>query len=122
MVWLEVINVRSAGIVEAGKILDLCRQIIESLAFETALRLKVFCNANYATDISIQLQWKSDPGGASILGTEISSACQGLGLISHTVWFEQEGLTVDTPEMSAAKKAAEREGNGKYVAWSSGIR
>lgn len=68
MVWLEMINIRSAGVIEARKVLELCRQIVESTAFDTALRIQVFCNAAYTTDISIHLQWKSDPGAVSILG------------------------------------------------------
>lgn len=108
MVWLETINIRSAGIGEARKVLDLCRQIVESTPFDTALRLKVYWNATYMTDISIHLQWKSDPGAMSILGKEVSSALQDLGLISHTVWIEQEELTtIDTSEKSPSEQAAE---------------
>ncbi|SPF34122.1 hypothetical protein SBDP1_120022 [Syntrophobacter sp. SbD1] len=90
MDWLETVNIRSAGVIEAGKVLDLCRQIFESTAFETALKLKVFCNAKYATDISIHLQWKSDPGPSSVLGSQLSSVLGDFGLISRTLWIEQE--------------------------------
>lgn len=90
MIWLERINICSSGIVEARKVLELCEQIVESTAFDTELRVKVFCNTTHATDISIHLLWKSDPGAVSLLGREVGSALLDLGLISHTVWTEQE--------------------------------
>jgi hypothetical protein len=90
MVWLETINIRSAGIIEARKVLELCTQIAESAAPDTALGVKVFCNVAYATDISIHLQWTSEPGASSVLGNELTSALRDLGLISHTMWIEQE--------------------------------
>lgn len=90
MAWLEMISIRTAGIVEAGKVFDICREFFQSSAVEKLLKLTVYCNARYATDISIHLQWKSDPGAGSILGGEVSAALGGLGLISHTMWVEQE--------------------------------
>jgi hypothetical protein len=90
MIWLETINIRMAGAIEAGKALDLCRQIFESIAFETAVKLKVFSNAKYATDISIHLEWKSDPGPSSVLGSHLVSAITDFGLISSNLWIEQE--------------------------------
>ncbi len=90
MIWLEMISIRTAGIVEAGKVFEICRQVFQSIAVEKLLKLSVFCNARYATDISIHLQWKSDPGYGSILGSELSTAIGDLGLISHTLWIGQE--------------------------------
>ncbi len=90
MVWLETISIRSAGITEAREVLELCSQIAESTAPDTALGVKVFCNVAYATDISIHLQWNSDPGPSSVLGNELTATLRDFGLISHTVWIEQE--------------------------------
>lgn len=92
MIRLEMISTRAAGIIEAEKILEICRQTHQSIAGEKLLKMTVFCNTKYATDISIHLQWKSDPGTGSLLGRELSSALAGLGLISHTLWIEQEEL------------------------------
>jgi hypothetical protein len=106
MIWLERINICSPGIVEARKVLDLCKQILESTAFETELRLRVFRNTTYSTDISIHLLWKSDPGAVSILGREVDAALQDLGLISHTIWIEQEELTlVDASTIYSSQKS-----------------
>ncbi len=96
LIWLEIISIRAAGIEEAGKVFEICRQMVQSIAVGKQLNLAVFCNARYATDISIHLEWKSDPGSASVLGSEVSSALGDLGLISHTLWVEQEELDTDT--------------------------
>ena len=90
MIWLEIISVRTAGVIEAGKVFDLCTRSFQSIAVEKLLKLAVYRHAIYATDISIHLQWESDPGPWSILGSEVSSALGDLGLISHTLWIEQE--------------------------------
>ncbi len=90
MIWLEMISVRTAGIIEAGKVFEICRHMFQFIEDEKLLKLTVFSNAKYATDISIHLQWKSDHGSGSILGREISSALRDLGLVSHTLWIEQE--------------------------------
>jgi hypothetical protein len=92
MMWLEMISTRAAGMIEAEKILEICKQTHQSIAGEKLLRMTVFCSTRYPTDISIHLQWKSDPGSGSLMGRELSSALAGLGLISHTLWIEREEL------------------------------
>jgi hypothetical protein len=74
--------------------LDICRQMYLSIASNKLLKMTIFCNARYATDISIHLQWKSNPGDESVLGISITEALGNLGLISHTLWVEQEDLAV----------------------------
>jgi len=94
MRWLEMINIRTARVIEAARIIELCRQNFQSMAHEKLLKLTVYCSAMYTTDISIHLQWNSDPGPESILGSEVSAALRDLGLISHTLWIEQEEFSV----------------------------
>jgi len=106
MIWLEIISIRTAGIIEAGKVFDICRQMFQSIADEKLLKLTVFFNARYATDISIHLHWKSKAGYKSILGMEVSSALGNLGLISHTLWIEhEEVITGAKSELVSAKTA-----------------
>ncbi len=95
MIWLETINIRTGGINDAGKVFETCREIFQSVAAENLLKLRVFSNAKYTTDIGIHFQWSSNPGPASILGTMVSSAIGDLGLISHTLWVEEEALGTD---------------------------
>lgn len=90
MIWLEIISIRTAGIIETGKVFEICRHMFQSIADEKLLKWTVFCSAKYATDISIHLQWKSESGSGSILGGEMTSALSDFGLINHTVWIEQE--------------------------------
>ncbi len=90
MTWLEIISIRTAGLREAGRVFKICSRIFQSISIEKLSNLTVFCNARYATDISIHLHWKSDPGQRSVLGLEVVSALKDLGLISHTLWIEQD--------------------------------
>ena len=94
MIWLELISLRAADLIEAEKAFEFCRESFQSIAAEQLLKLTVYCNAQYITDMSIHLQWKSDPGPGSILGKEVSSALKDFGLVSHTLWIEQEDLIV----------------------------
>lgn len=90
MKWLETINIRAARVTDAAKVIELCRQSLQSTAVEKLLKLTVYCSARYATDISMHLEWECDPGSVSVLGRGLSAALGDLGLISHTVWAVQE--------------------------------
>jgi hypothetical protein len=93
MTYLETINIRTAGPIEAAKVLELCSETFQSIAVDQLMKVAVYSNAAYATDISIQLQWKSDPGSESVLGRALREALGDLGLINHTTWAEHEELT-----------------------------
>ena len=90
MIWLETISIRAAGIIEAEKVLDIWNQFHLSTACDKLLEMTIFRNVKYATDISIHLQWKSNPGNESILGRQLSSELENHGLISHTIWIQEE--------------------------------
>jgi hypothetical protein len=90
MTWLEMINVRTARVIEAERVIELCRQSFQSLAVEKLLALTVYCSAKYPTDISIHFEWESDPRPGSILGSVVSSALKEFGLVSHTLWIKQK--------------------------------
>jgi len=92
MIWLEMISIRTAGTTETKRALEICRQVYLAIVGETLLRAAVFCNIKYPTDISVHIYWKSDPGTGSVLGRELSSALEDLGLINYTIWSEQEEL------------------------------
>ena len=97
MIWLEMISIRTAGIIEAGKVFEICRQMFQVIADEKLLKLTVFSNARYSTDISIHLWWKSDTGSESFSGRAIREALRDFGLISHTVWAKQEEAITKEP-------------------------
>ena len=106
MTWLEIISIRTAGINEARKVLKICSQILGSISVEKLLKGTVFSNVRYATDISIHLHWKTNPGYGSILGSEVSSAIEDLGLINHSLWVEQEEAVTGAASEPASSKAA----------------
>lgn len=94
MKWLETINIRTARVTDAAKIIELCRQSFQSIAVEKLLKLTIYHSAKYATDIGIHLEWESDPGLKSVLGGSINEVLGDLGLTSHTLWIEHERFTV----------------------------
>jgi hypothetical protein len=57
----------------------------------------VYFSAKYSTDISIHLEWASNPGSESFSGRAICEALRDLGLISHTVWAKQEEAITREP-------------------------
>ncbi|MHC1727833.1 MAG: hypothetical protein AB9866_17825 [Syntrophobacteraceae bacterium] len=95
MIWLEMVSIRTAGSLESGRILEICRECCRSISSGELLKVTVYSNTRYESDVSIHLQWRSDPGPWSILGREIISALSDLGLISHTFWVEQENFPAD---------------------------
>ena len=97
MTWLETINIRTARVTEATKVIELCRQHFQSIAVEELSKLSVYCSANYSTDISIHLEWASNPGPESFSARAIREALRDLGLISHTVWAKQEEAITKEP-------------------------
>lgn len=97
MIWLEIISIRTAGIIEAEKVFEFCRHMFQSITDEDLLKLTLFCSAKYPTDISIHLEWKSDSGSGSILGREMTSALSDFGLINHTVWVERGQFITGAP-------------------------
>ncbi|MFZ2447431.1 MAG: hypothetical protein WAW37_13830 [Syntrophobacteraceae bacterium] len=101
MVWLEMISIRTAGTIETGRVFDICRDCRQSVASGELLQMIVYFSARYETDISIHLQWKSEPGPGSILGLGMISAMRNLGLISHTVWVEREELITGAQSQTA---------------------
>ncbi|HAM52272.1 MAG TPA: hypothetical protein DCP92_16850 [Nitrospiraceae bacterium] len=103
MIWLEMISIRAAGIIEAEKVLNACGHFYLSVASDKLLKMTIFRNVKYATDISIHLQWKSNPGNESILGRQLSSELENHGLVSHTIWIQEE-----QPDGNAAVQQSSR--------------
>jgi hypothetical protein len=102
MIWLEIISTEAAGIIEAEEVFE----DLQANEPEKLLKMTVFRNAKYATDIRIHLQWKSDPGTGNISSRELSAALGDLGLINHTLWIDQEEFTTcDTSETSSNERA-----------------
>ncbi len=93
MIWLEMISIRAAGIMEVEKVLDICSEFHLYITSDQLLEMTLFRNVTYATDIDIVFKWKSDPGDESIYGRQLSSLLESHGLISHTIWVQEEFKT-----------------------------
>jgi hypothetical protein len=109
MSWLEIISIRTAGTIEIGKVLDICRQCCQCAGAGELLKIIVYRSAQYETDVSIHLHWQSDPGPEcrSILGREVRAALGDLGLICHSVWVEQEKFIILTPSKMTGNRVSQ---------------
>lgn len=90
MLWIESIDLRTARATASAKVFELCRQAFHSFLAEKLLKLTVYSSARYAGDISVCLEWESDPGAESAIGRAIHGELRNMGLISHTVWKQEE--------------------------------
>ncbi len=89
MICLEMLSIRTAGVAEAEKVLDICDQFCVS-AINESLKMTIFRNVRYPTDISIHLRWDSNPDNDGILGRQMKSELESLGLVNHTIWIQEE--------------------------------
>jgi len=88
--WLETITLRTGRASEAAKVVELCRQAFQSSTPEKLLKMTVYSSCKYASDISVYLEWASDPGSESVMSIAICEALRDIGLISHTVWTQEQ--------------------------------
>ena len=101
MLWLEVINVRIAGITEFNKALELCRQMYENMKSEEKIKVKVYRNTNYETDLGIHIfhDLSAAVPAKTVCGIRLSKLLARFGIVDHNVWRplqlenEMTGLT-----------------------------
>ncbi len=92
MTWLEIINIRTARLMESAKIIEICRQSFQFCGIEKLITSTIYFSAKYPTDISIHFEWGSDPGPRSTVGSLLSSALGEFGLVSHTLWVKEKRI------------------------------
>ena len=91
MKWLEIINLRSAGIVE-----DLLEEFSRSLAksgrSKELVEIKTYRHAALENDVSVHLHWESErpEQGGSVLGLRLAQAFREFGLTDRSIWIEEE--------------------------------
>lgn len=108
MIWLEIINVRTAGYEDTLAALDLCRRIRPHCSNVMPIELRVYKSAGCETDLSVHIRWNLEgkQPGKSPLGLEVGSAFSDLGFVNHTIWSEvvsegdATGIRPDSPMQS----------------------
>lgn len=88
MLWIEIINVRTAGKIEFIDALKLCCYMQQDLEAKGTVCVNLYRSTIYETDLSIHLCWDSamaSPTKTS-LGIQLSKSLTRFGLIDHKVW------------------------------------
>jgi hypothetical protein len=90
MKWLEIIELRS-GPSNSKFIEDKLSSLIKELNKNSARQsIKIYCNANIDSDLSIHLLHDShNANNKSPLSLQLVSALKEYGLINHSVWVER---------------------------------
>lgn len=95
MKWAEVIMVRSAG--NNSENLDLTLEtLMDEVEIENGDRtIRVFRHEKLKSDICIVLfhNQKKTKAGGSILGLHLVAALKEIGLVNHTIWYDQYDTT-----------------------------
>ncbi len=92
MACLEVITVRIAQKDEWQNARNLCTQVFHTVEKEGLVSLKVYRSSGYRSDLSVHINRQVEPFGQekSLLGLQIAKGLSTFGIISHTVWMDQE--------------------------------
>ena len=91
MIWIEIIDLRSAGNGLEQIKQTLMKPVTESDQKEGLKGRSLYRNALVKTDISIHLQWETVKRAPmkSDLGLRLASALEEFGRVNHTIWIEE---------------------------------
>ncbi len=89
---IEIINLRSAGTPRESIEQQIPRSVAEDDRSRTLASIHVYRHATLETDLSVHLLFESSKPQAqpSALGQHLASALKAFGLVSHSVWIEQD--------------------------------
>lgn len=91
MQGLEIVNVRLAD----GKVLEeavaFCREV---LASGVSGRIHLYRGIGPGTDLGVHLHWTNGPFSQekSLLGLHLARGLSKYGLVSHTLWMEEQKI------------------------------
>ena len=93
---MEIITLRAPSNLSEDFCNDLLQQILKVNQGAQQPIIQAFRRGHIETDLSFHLRWcvKTKEIDKSDVGIVIANHLKGLGLVSHSVWFEEER---DTP-------------------------
>lgn len=91
---LEVITVRVADRDELERATEYCARFFDTVSTGEKDTLNVFRSAGYESDLSVHLHSQVEPSRAekSILGLRLAHGLSIFGIVSHTLWLEQNNI------------------------------
>jgi hypothetical protein len=98
MKWVEIIKLRSSG--EASGPLKAFLSAIAQNTQRGLVETRIYRHAAWKTDWSLHLQWESEKleKNGSALGLRLSHALKDFGLVDHSVWIEEESISIRRQE------------------------
>ena len=92
MKWVEILNLRSAGVPRESIEQEIPRSVAEVDRSNNLVAIRIYRHATLDTDLGVHLLFES-PGPEmrpSALGQRLAAALKGFGLVSHSVWIQQK--------------------------------
>jgi hypothetical protein len=92
MKWIEIINLRSAGIPTESIKRKILRSTTEVDQTENLVSVRVYRHATVDSDLSVHLLFESSrpEQRPSAPGQRLASALKAFGLVSYSLWIEEE--------------------------------
>ena len=92
MKWIEIINLRSAGATRDSIEQKIPRSVAEVDQSKNLVSVQVYRHATVDTDLSVHLLFECvrPEVQPSALGQRLASALKAFGLVSHSLWVEEE--------------------------------
>jgi hypothetical protein len=89
---LEVITVRVAENNVLGNALELCKQVIHTIKTGEIMDMRVYRSIGYGSDLSVHIHFPLEPSRQekSLLGLQLVKGLSAFGIVSHTLWIDQE--------------------------------
>jgi len=89
---IEIITVRGADKDDFEKALKFCTQVSPGLETKEFVNLNIYRSSGYGSDLSIHIHWvlESFSPKKSLLGLRIAKGLNELGIVSHTLWIDQQ--------------------------------
>jgi len=91
MTCLEVITVRVANKEDLNNAIEFCTQVAETIVIGETVNLSMYRSTGSGSDLSLHIYRppKSFSQEKSILGLRLAKGLSGFGIVSHTLWIEQ---------------------------------
>jgi hypothetical protein len=89
---LEVITVRVAEKEDLENTLEFCTQVFHTVETRELKGLSIYRSTGYGSDLSVHIRYPFEHSrqGKSLLGLQLAKGLSAFGIVSHTLWIDQQ--------------------------------